>query len=351
MKSKTRLLVAAAVLFPGTSACGQSSVEVGSSAPPLSIVEWVKGRPVDLNKDVRKKIHIVEFWAVWCPPCKMSVPLLTQYQQKYEKDIVIVGVTEPDARGNSPGAIRKFVADQGENMEYTVAIDDGKTTKAYLASAGIVGIPYAFVVNRDGKVVWQGSPLEPALDDVLSRLVAGTYTLETAKLEREVSKRLEDLDFPLRLGQWGVVWDGLIDILKLDPANDTAIEALIAVSTQELRNTDAFRTWVRSHITAHGDNVRAMQSLANKLCGICDVKSRFPDLAFEAAKAAYQASPRPDALTITVYARALYQIGELDRAIALQQDAVAVAVAGEREDTNSYLDYYRECKKLQGTIR
>ena len=129
------------------------------------------------------------------------------------------------------------------------------------------------------------------------------------------------------------------------------MEALIAVSTQELKNTEAFRTWARSHITAHSDNAGAMRTLADKLCGICDVKSRVPDLAFEAAKAAYTASHKPDARTLTVYARALYQIGELDRAIALQQDALAVTVSGEEEETRGYLDYYRKCKRLQEVIR
>jgi thiol-disulfide isomerase/thioredoxin len=351
MKQKVSLLVAVAMSVSGTAACGQGSVDIGDPAPPLSIVEWVKGRPVDLRKDARNKIHVVEFWATWCPPCKMTVPLLTEYQRKYEKDVVIVGVTEPDARGNTPSAIRKFVNDMGEKMDYVVAIDDGRTTKSYMASAGVVGIPYAFVVNREGNVVWHGSPLDKALDDVLARLIAGTYSLETAKIEREVTKKLEDLDFPLQLGQWGVVWDGLIDILKLDPANNTAMEALITVSTQELKNTDALRTWVRSHISDHRDNARAMHTLAESLCGICELKSRFPDLALEAAKAAYHAGKKPDARRITVYARALYQIGELDRAIALQQDAVAVALAGEREETKSYLDYYRACKKLQAASR
>ncbi len=324
---------------------------IGDVAPLLSIQEWVKGGPIDLKRDVRKKIHVVEFWAVWCPPCKMSVPLLTQLQQKYAKDVVIVGVTEPDLRGNSPAAIRQFVKEQGSKMDYAVAIDSGKTIQAYLAAAGAIGIPHAFVVDKERRVVWQGSPLDPTLDDILSRVIAGTFDIKTAKIEQEVNKRLQELDFLSQMGQWTVVWDGLLEILKLDPANEFAMEVMMRLSVQELRNVDEFRAWVLSHIAAHRDNTTAMHRLANMLCSIGDLSSRCPELALEAAKASYKASKQREASAVSAYALALYQIGELDRAIALQQDAVALADGVRRSEVKTVLDYYRKCKKLQDTVK
>lgn len=327
------------------------SLNIGDYAPPLSIVEWVKGGPIDLKRDSRKKIHVVEFWAVWCPPCKMSVPLLTQLQKKYSKDVVIVGVTEPDIRGNSPAAIRRFVADQGKIMDYSVAIDGGKTTQSYLMAAGAMGIPHAFVVDKDRRIVWQGSPLEPALDEVLGRLVEGTYDLATAKIEQEVNKRMQELDFLSQMGQWGVVWEGLVEILKLDPANEFAMQVLMQISIDQLGNGEELRRWVRSHIAAHRDNARAMHRLADTLCSIGDLSSRLPELALQAAQASYKASKQREASAIGAYARALYQIGELDRAITLQQDAVVLAGSDERAEVRTILDYYRKCKKLQETVK
>src|ERR1700741_4063791 len=66
----------------------QAGVNVGDAAPSLKIKEWVRGTPVDLAKDAAKKLHLVEFWATWCPPCKASVPLLTDLQKKFQKDLV-----------------------------------------------------------------------------------------------------------------------------------------------------------------------------------------------------------------------------------------------------------------------
>jgi thiol-disulfide isomerase/thioredoxin len=323
---------------------------VGDKAPPLSVIEWVKGRPVDLKRDAAKKVHVVEFWATWCPPCKMSVPLLTSLQKKFSEDVVIVGITEPDMRGNSPAAIRDFVKTQGTKMDYTVAIDDGRTSQAYMAAAGVIGIPHAFIVNHDNMIVWQGSPLEPALEEVLGQVAAGKFDLKAAQLENEVNKRLQKLEAFSQMGQWGVVWEGLVDIMKLDPSNDFAMELLMRISIEQLDNLDEFRNWARSHVSAHKDNATAMHRLADILCSVGHLGSRFPDLALEAAKASYDASKQRDAAAISAYARALYQIGKLDRAIALQQDAVALADGDRRAETKDILAYYRHCKKLQESL-
>ncbi len=349
MKLKVLLFTAALVVVMMVVVPTSKGLEIGDKAPSLSIAEWVKGAPIDLARDAKKKIHVVEFWAVWCPPCKMSVPLLTRLQKKYAKDVVILGVTEPDTGQNSPAAIRRFVKDQGSNMEYVVAIDTGRTTSTYMAAAGAIGIPHAFVVGRDGKVAWQGSPLDPTFDTVLGQLSAGTFDITAAKVEQQVNKKLDQLNLLAQLGQWRKVWDGLIEILKLDPANEVALDVLMRISVEELRNKEAFREWARSHVGAHSKNASAMTRLATTLCNIGDMTSRCPDLALQAAKAAYDATGQRDALTITVYARALYQIGELDRAIALQQDVVAVALGDNRERVQGIFDYYRLCKKLHGS--
>jgi len=62
------------------------ALDVGDKAPPLSIIKWVKGKPVSFPKDFGKKLYLVEFWATWCPPCKVSVPLLSRLQNKHRKD-------------------------------------------------------------------------------------------------------------------------------------------------------------------------------------------------------------------------------------------------------------------------
>jgi len=319
--------------------------QVGDVPPPLRISEWVRGEAIDLKRDAAKKIHLIEFWATWCPPCKASIPLLSDYQKKYRKDLVIVGVTDAEPERNSLKDIRQFVKTQGADMDYTVAIDEaGKTWNAWLDPA--LGIPYSFLINRDGHIVWQGSPLEPALAEILPAVIEGSYDIDSAKLEAEVNRRLQALSLSLEMGQWGTVWDGLIDILRLDPANEVAIDALTDIYAKELHNTRSFRKWVTEHIEAHRNNAKAMSRLAVALLRNEDYATRAPDLALQAAKAAYEASKMRDAVAMAAYAQAMYQIGNLDKAIAVQTEAVALAHEDQQKQAQEVLDYYKLCKQL-----
>ena len=170
------------------------ALNVGDRAPVLTIDEWVQGASVDLSRQIGSRIFMVEFWATWCPPCKASVPRLTQLQNKYKNDLTIIGVTAVDDRGNTPAAVRRFVRKQGENMSYTVALDKGlTTTTAYMGDSVLVGIPYAYLIARDGRIAWHGSPLDPSLDEVVDSLVSGGFDFSAAKVAAEVEQRFRAL--------------------------------------------------------------------------------------------------------------------------------------------------------------
>ena len=326
------------------------ALDVGDRAPGLTIAEWVQGKPVNLKKEIGSKVFMVEFWATWCPPCKASVPRLSRLQNKYKNDLTIIGVTAADNRGNTASAVKRFVKTQGPDMSYTVAMDkDMETSTEYMGGAGIMGIPYAFLVMKDGRIAWHGSPLEPGLDDVIAQMVGGEYDIEAAKITAQVDQRFQALNPLVQMGHWSAVWDGLIGILKLDPANETALQLILAIHRDQIKDARTFRAWASSHIVAFRNHVEGMKRLAATLCDNPDLSTRLPDLALEAAKAAYDASKRRDASVLAVYARTLYQVGELDRAIELQTDAVAIANAEERKAAQAILDYYILCKQLQGT--
>ncbi|MCD6175961.1 MAG: TlpA family protein disulfide reductase [Planctomycetes bacterium] len=139
-------------------------------AMPLLGLTWIKGKPVKFQPG---EVYVVEFWATWCPPCKASIPHLTEIQKKYkDKGVTVIGITnETDL-----GEVKKFVAEQGNKMDYTVAIDkSGRANAAYMRAYRQNGIPSAFVVDGAGRVVWYGPPMGD-LDVVLGYLTAKKRT-------------------------------------------------------------------------------------------------------------------------------------------------------------------------------
>jgi len=350
MKPSRMFVVLMAVMAVG-GAPVVADLKIGDPAPPLKIKEWVRGDAVNLKTDAAKKIHMVEFWATWCPPCKASVPLLTQFQKNHQKDLVIIGITDPDPDRNSPTEIKQFVKEQGTKMAYTVAIDDnGATSRAYLPSE-MVGIPYAFLVGRDGRVVWDGSPLDPALETVIPEVIEGKYDVAKAKanaqVEQKVGRLFQEAEMAYQMGQMDEVWRLMIDILNADPANEPAMQLLTGIYASEPRKAEEYKSVMRGHIAKNKADAKAMHLLAVTLCGNDDFASRSPDLAIEAAKAAYEASKQSWA--IEIYAKTLYQVGNLDRAISLQQEAVSATLDADRVGAQGVLDYYLLCKKLQSS--
>jgi thiol-disulfide isomerase/thioredoxin len=142
------------------------------SAPALKVSEWIKGEPVKLEEGKDKKVHVVEFWATWCPPCRESIPHLTELQKKYKDSVTIIGITDEEAP-----LVKEFVKKMGDKMDYRVALDKNQeTAKAFDKIAEMPGIPTAYVINKENKVVWAGHPLDEEFEKVLA-----TLTKDSAK--------------------------------------------------------------------------------------------------------------------------------------------------------------------------
>lgn len=137
--------------------------KVLGKATALEGLTYIKGETVKFEEG---KFYVVEFWATWCPPCRASIPHLTELQKNFkDAGLTIIGISDEES-----DTVKKFVEEQGEKMNYTVALDTkGTANKAYMEKFKQRGIPTAFFVNGKGEIVWIGHPLE--LDEVLPTLI------------------------------------------------------------------------------------------------------------------------------------------------------------------------------------
>jgi eukaryotic-like serine/threonine-protein kinase len=164
-----------------TASPSRETLTIGDEAPAISVSTWVKGDPVDRLDP--KRIYVVEFWATWCGPCRVSIPHLTELQKKYrQKGVTVIGVSVDQNRN----AVAPYVKEMGDKMDYTVALDDvpegedggkGKMAESWMEAADHHEIPTAFIV-RDGKVAWIGHPM--AMDEALEKSSAKEFNIEVA---------------------------------------------------------------------------------------------------------------------------------------------------------------------------
>ena len=77
----------------------------GKPAPDLSLTT-LDGKTVTLES-LKGKTVLLDFWATWCPPCRVDAPALDKLHQRYGKDLVILGISMGEDRGTVEGFLKK----------------------------------------------------------------------------------------------------------------------------------------------------------------------------------------------------------------------------------------------------
>lgn len=120
-------------------------LKVGDKLPELDLT-YLSEEP-----ELEGSPAIIEFWATWCPPCRESIPHLNEIYKKFKDDgLVIIGISNEEA-----AEVKQFM--KKTPMNYTVALDEADELAAKF---GADGIPHAALVNKAGKIVWIGHPME-----------------------------------------------------------------------------------------------------------------------------------------------------------------------------------------------
>ena len=91
------------------------------------------------------KVILLNFWATWCGPCKAEIPGFVELQDKYKKDLVIVGFSVDDTADKA----RAFAAEYKINYPIMLGLGREDIQDAY---GPIWGIPASFLISKDGKV-------------------------------------------------------------------------------------------------------------------------------------------------------------------------------------------------------
>lgn len=124
---------------------GEEPKRTDSTVAPSFVLTDSNGNKIDLA-DYRGKVVILEFFATWCEPCRISAPELQVLQKRYKDKGVTVIAISFDEGPDTPAKVRSFMKEYG--LSYIHAIDSGQVRKQYEAFV----LPTTVIIDGEGKI-------------------------------------------------------------------------------------------------------------------------------------------------------------------------------------------------------
>lgn len=124
----------------------------GFRAPELvGISDWINSKPLEIHKDLKGKIVLVDFWAYSCINCIRTLKYINDWHKKYAfRGLVIIGVHSPEfefekQKENVEMAVKKF------DIKYPICLDNEfKTWRAYNNHYW----PHKYLIDQEGNIVY-----------------------------------------------------------------------------------------------------------------------------------------------------------------------------------------------------
>ena len=338
MKNQIKIILYVFLLSFLSSVCLAKPLELGDMAPEIKIKQWLNGSAQSLSAGKGKTIFVVEFWATWCGPCKASIPHLSDiYNKKKDKNVEIIGISN-----ESFEAVKEFVKEAG--FTYNVGIDDDSyTTKLYMD--GIQGIPHAFIVGKEGKILWKGHPMD-GLEGALDAIIKGEYNIEEQVKLTEFKKRIElasqsrDIDAAIQAAS---------ELLAIFP-NDTQTFSLFASLCQYKGDEKTLTSNLDQIANNKKTNAATLNNIAWNFVSFNNFKFRNAAKALECARKSIKLERQQHSLD--TLARIYFELGLIEKSITLEEEALKMAnTPEEKELLQQSLNYYLSVKEIRNTVK
>src|SRR5216684_1035397 len=131
-----------------------ASSTAGDAAMPSIVMKDLNDRDVTLAQ-YKGQVVLVNFWATWCEPCKIEIPWMIEFQNKYKaRGFTILGLSMDDEGKKVVAPFlqteRFDVNGQKEAMNYPILLANDSIAEQF---GGLIGLPTSMLFTRDGKKI------------------------------------------------------------------------------------------------------------------------------------------------------------------------------------------------------
>lgn len=135
-----------------------------ASAPPFAMPTLAAPHDTVQLKGYLGHVLIVEAWSRSCANCRSSMPALEALANDYEdRGLQVLHVALEEWIDSS--RVRAFLAELGLGETNVVVDQSGDFRNRYV----VTGIPTSYVIDKHGRLRWQGTSTSYAEDHVLTR--------------------------------------------------------------------------------------------------------------------------------------------------------------------------------------
>jgi len=129
-------------LLGGLDGPGGEHPSVGEPAPEVSLRS--EGNDAVELSSLKGKVVVLDFWATWCQPCVIELPLVDKVTDaRSDKGVVFYAVNT----GESEKVVKKFLKEKKFDVPL-VLDDDGAISSAY----GVNALPHLVIIDAEGTV-------------------------------------------------------------------------------------------------------------------------------------------------------------------------------------------------------
>lgn len=140
--------------------------ETAVEAAPDFALPLLGGGEIALAK-LRGRIVVLDFWATWCAPCEVQMPILDAlHRERGGEQLAVVGLsvdTDP------PASVSKWIEERG--FRYPIAL----ASQSLAVDYGLLGFPSLVLIDEEGSIrarhtgVWSREEIDEAIEAIRAR--------------------------------------------------------------------------------------------------------------------------------------------------------------------------------------